>query len=328
MITFALKSCKRRPLVKPSIALSGGSVFMLLRNVWTASQAMYSAPTMRRTGWTEGKAERRTAASRAQRHITPKKPTVTPARNGRDRRYPAEIPSDIDEMLFGPGVKVVTTTKLARANHWICISMRCAVLKTRYSALHAGRQVPVRGVPAQLLAELGEVGLSVDEEALNSGDAGELFEVARGHRVAEARVVGPAGVDPRGGGHLQAGTRNPERPRDRQFWQGRIRGHDVHLVHDHAEPCTHVDDRGVERGSFRGVEHQPCGILLASDAQGVHLQACLPVRQRRADLEHVSTEHLLALRIKVVRVIFHERGAALHAGRHDLHRAHEGRGLP
>ena len=42
----------------------------------------------------------------------------------------------------------------------------------------------------------------------------------------------------------------------------------------------------------------------------------------------MGAEHLLARGIQVIGVVFHERGAAGQARGHDLHRAHQRRGLP
>ena len=60
----------------------------------------------------------------------------------------------------------------------------------------------------------------------------------------------------------------------------------------------------------------------------MNLQAGLPVRNRRADFQHVRAQHLHPRRIQVIGVILHEGRAAVQSGAHDLHGAQQRGGLP
>jgi predicted aminopeptidase len=128
-----------------------------------------------------------------------------------------------------------------------------------------------RLVPSYLVPELAQSGVAVDEQELDPGHASKVFEVLDGEREGEAGVVRPAGVDPRASRNVEVGLRDPERTRDRQLRHRRERRDDVHHVHDHPEPIAHVDDRRVHRRTGHGVEHQPHRILLAANAERMHL---------------------------------------------------------
>ena len=67
-------------------------------------------------------------------------------------------------------------------------------------------------------------------------------------------------------------------------------------VRDEPEPVAHVAQRDDERGAGVGGEDQAHRVLLAADAERVHLEARLRGRQRRRDLEHVRAEDPLVAR--------------------------------
>ncbi len=85
------------------------------------------------------------------------------------------------------------------------------------------------------------------------------------------------------------------------------------------------DDDGRPR---RRGEDEPHGIVPRPDRERMDLAARLAGADRGADLEHVRAEHLLGPRRQVVRVVLHERRAALEPGAHHLADANERGRLP
>jgi hypothetical protein len=86
--------------------------------------------------------------------------------------------------------------------------------------------------------------------------------------------------------------------------------------------------RRVQRRAGGRVENEPRRIGLAADAERMHLQRRLAVRDARANFQHVRAEDELVARLQMIGVILHERRAALEAARHDFHRADERGGFP
>jgi hypothetical protein len=64
--------------------------------------------------------------------------------------------------------------------------------------------------PEELATEFVKTCFGGDADELDLRDLGEVFEVLKGEGLAEAGVVGAAGVDPGGGGNLQVGSGDPD----------------------------------------------------------------------------------------------------------------------
>ncbi len=141
-------------------------------------------------------------------------------------------------------------------------------------------------------------------------------------------MVGAARRQPRLGGRREVGPGLPHRACDGQVRQLLVRRDDVDHVGREAEPVAHVGERHDDTRSGVGVEDQADRVLLATDAERVHLESRPRGRQGRADLEHVSAEDLLVARYQVVGVVLHERGAARQACAHDLGGSDEHGRLP
>ena len=74
--------------------------------------------------------------------------------------------------------------------------------------------------PEEFAAELVEAGFGVDADEFDPGHFGEVFEVFHGEGLAEAGVVGTAGVDPGRGGDFETGFGEPNGAGDGEFGQG------------------------------------------------------------------------------------------------------------
>src|ERR1700677_4625922 len=93
-----------------------------------------------------------------------------------------------------------------------------------------------------------------------------------GQSLAEAGVMGASGVDPCCRGDLEAWLRMPYRAGHWQIWQWLLRLDDIHLVDDHAEAVSHIDQRGDDpRTAWRG-EDQPNRVCLAANAKRMNLE--------------------------------------------------------
>src|SRR5271165_4185397 len=188
-------------------------------------------------------------------------------------------------------------------------------------------QIIVDVVGAQILLQAGNGGPLADPDELDVRDGREILEHFGRHAIAKAGVMRAAREDPGGAGRLEVGFAFPNRAGDRKFRQ-RWMADRRDLVHEQAEPGAEIDQAGVERRPCGRVEDESHRILLAADRQRVNLERRPGRGDRRADLEHVRAEHLMAIWREVVGVVLHERGPARQSLAHDLHRAHERRRLP
>jgi len=85
-------------------------------------------------------------------------------------------------------------------------------------------------VVAQVLLEIAEVGVRVDDGGFQADDLGEIFHVLRRDALAEAGVVGSAGVDPGGATGLEVGLVLPHGAGDGELGQRLGRGDDIGFV--------------------------------------------------------------------------------------------------
>ena len=141
-------------------------------------------------------------------------------------------------------------------------------------------------------------------------------------------MVCRAGVEPRGRGGREVGGGLPHGARDGQLRQRLGQRHDLDDVGRETEAVAHVGERDDDAGSRIRVEYEANRVVLAADAERVHLERRLGRREGRADLEHVRAEDQLVAGLEVVGVVLHERGAAGQARAHHLGDAHEHGGLP
>src|SRR5205823_1717891 len=88
----------------------------------------------------------------------------------------------------------------------------CAGLWSKGGAAgsHSIGEVVVDLVPAELFFEVVDARVLVDDDALDAGYVGEVLEGFDGERLAETRVVGGTGQDPRLGGGGQVRARLPD----------------------------------------------------------------------------------------------------------------------
>ena len=124
-------------------------------------------------------------------------------------------------------------------------------------------------------------------------------------------MVRTARINPGRRGHLEAGTRDPQRPRHRQVGQSLIGRDHVHDVGDDAETRAHVHNGGADGGPQVRIEDQADGVRFAADGKRQDIQFRFVRGDRLADLEHVRTEHLVTRSVEVVGVILHKADAAL-----------------
>ncbi len=155
----------------------------------------------------------------------------------------------------------------------------------------------------------------------------EILNVLKPQRLAEARMVRPARIDPRRRRHPQTRLRQPHHPGHRQLRQRLIRLHHVNLIDNHPKPVAHIHQRRHNRRPARRRKHQPHRIRLPANPQRMHLQRRLPRRNRRANLQHVRAQNF-GRPVEVVRVVLHKRRPARQTLRHHLHRPHQRRRLP
>ena len=165
-------------------------------------------------------------------------------------------------------------------------------------------------VRAQFLLELRHRRVVANQEIFHAGNFREVFQMLRSQRLAEAGVMRAAAVNPAGTGRLKIGPALPDRLGNRQLGHRLVGLDDVHFVDEQTEPVADVNQRRVQRRAGGRVENQPRRVGLAADAQRMDLQRRFAVGDGRTDFQHVRAENLLALRIEMIGVILHERGAA------------------
>src|ERR1700678_3639626 len=117
-----------------------------------------------------------------------------------------------------------------------------------------------------------------------------------------------SGVDPGCGGDFEAWFSMPDCTGHGEIWQRLLRLNDIHLVDDHPEAVSHIDQRGHNpRTIWRG-EDQANRVCLAADPERMHLQRWSVRCKRRAHFEHVRSENLRDA-FEIVGVVLHEGGA-------------------
>jgi hypothetical protein len=79
-----------------------------------------------------------------------------------------------------------------------------------------GRQVVIDLPFAQLPFEIPQLRPGIDEGQFNAGNAGQIFQVLRGHRITVTGVVRAPGVDPGRARGLEIRQAFPERAGHRQ----------------------------------------------------------------------------------------------------------------
>jgi signal transduction histidine kinase len=74
----------------------------------------------------------------------------------------------------------------------------------------------------------------------------------------------------------------------------------IDLVDKEAEAVAEIHEGDVDGRARAGVEHQPGGICLAADPEGMHLEAGPFRGDRGADLQHVGAEYQLTRGVELV----------------------------
>ena len=173
-----------------------------------------------------------------------------------------------------------------------------------------------------------DVGVLVDDAALDVGNLGIVAPVFVGESEAEAAVVRTTGIEPAAHAHFEGGFGNPERGSDGQLGQ-RLALDEVHIVGDEAEAVAHVHDGGRGAVSLLGGKHEAGRRCLAhTDAEEVYLQPGLLLRDVGIDFEHVRFEDGSVVAVEIERVVFEERSAAVEALTHKPDSAIERGTLP
>src|SRR5664279_2203504 len=183
-------------------------------------------------------------------------------------------------------------------------------------------------VPGERVGEVTLVGVAGDERQLDPGDLCEILEVGGGELGAQHGVVRTARGEPALGGGREVRHRAPYGAGHRELRHRVGHTNDLDLVRDEAQPIAQVAQPERHAGTGSGIEHESYGVGTVADSEGVDLHTWLRCRDRRADLEHVCAEDQLVARLKVVRVVLHERGTAGQTLRHRLERVADHCGLP
>ena len=100
-----------------------------------------------------------------------------------------------------------------------------------------------------------------------------------------------AGINPRGARVLEIRTALPHGLRYRQLGHRLFRLHDIYFVDEQTETIAEIHQRRVQRRSGGRVENQTRRISLAADAERMHLQRRLAIRDRRTNFQHVCAKH-------------------------------------
>src|SRR5579875_1703940 len=110
-------------------------------------------------------------------------------------------------------------------------------------------------VPPEFVSELVQTRGTSDPQKLNTPNLGEIRQRLRDRRLAEARMMRTARVDPSGGCQLEIGSRNPYSSRHRQLGQWFSRWNHIDLIDDHAKSIPKIDQTDIEGRPATCVEH-------------------------------------------------------------------------
>ena len=182
----------------------------------------------------------------------------------------------------------------------------------------------------EVALEAADGGVGVDHDALDAHELGPVGHLLRGEVEAHGRVVRAARVDPGLGAHLEVGARGPEEGAGRQHRHGLLDLLAVDLLDDQAEAVAQVDEGAGDGRAGLAREDEAGGVLAVAHGERRLADRDAALGDGRVDLGHVGLEDALLAGDQVVGVVLHEAAAlgVSHAGGHDLHQAHHGRGLP
>src|SRR5665647_3901550 len=176
----------------------------------------------------------------------------------------------------------------------------------------------IQVIPSEFFPELIYLALIIDQHVLCPCHGSKVSQVLRGKGLAEARMVGASGVNPCSRSCLQIRIRLPQNACHRQFRHGRTFDN-LHSIDYESEPVTHFDHRGNNSLACTCFEYQSCRVSFTTYSERMYFECRFAGSDGGTYFEHVSAERCHILRIKMIRIVFHERCAAFEPFSHHLH---------